>query len=57
LWKKLRLSFGRSSSVGGGVTKFSLGVADTGDGISAGTGIGGTYGGISADSLVSDGVL
>jgi hypothetical protein len=35
LWKKLRLSFGRSSSVGGGVRK--LGLAGTGGVISAET--------------------
>jgi hypothetical protein len=57
LWKKLHLSFGRSSSVGGGVRKLGLGVAGTCDGISAGTGVGGTCGDISTDSLVSDGVL
>jgi hypothetical protein len=34
LWKKLRLSFGHSSSVGGGVRKLGLGVAGTGDVIS-----------------------
>jgi hypothetical protein len=38
LWKKLRLSFGRSFSVGGGVRKLGLGVAGTSGGISAGTG-------------------
>ena len=32
LWKKSRLSFGRSSSVGGGVRKLGLLVAGTGDG-------------------------
>jgi hypothetical protein len=31
------LSFGRSSSVGGGVRKLGLGVAGIGDGISVGT--------------------
>ena len=35
LWKKLRLSFGCSSSVAGGVRKLSLGVAGTGGVISA----------------------
>jgi hypothetical protein len=34
LWKKLRLSFGRSSSVGGGVRKLGFGVAGTGGPIS-----------------------
>jgi hypothetical protein len=50
----LRLSFGRSPSVGGGVRKLGLGVAGTGVGISAGTGVGGTCGGISADTGVED---
>jgi hypothetical protein len=50
----LRLSFGRSSSVGGGVRKLGLGVAGTGDGIFAGTGVDGTCDGISAETGVAD---
>jgi hypothetical protein len=40
------LSFGRSSSVGGGVRKLGLGVAGTGGVISAQTGVSDTCGGI-----------